>query len=133
MQFKLNICYKSLEQYTVLNSDQKRCLQLPVFQNECDIIIKYCEVLVRIFYNIFYSVSELLVAFEKPGKLTNYFECCLRFIESFFKRMVKLLYADKFKEIFLPYEPENDYDLSYFRIINKNYGEFCIKKFENAN
>ena len=47
--------------------------------------------------------------------------------------MVKLLYADKFKEIFLPYEPENDYDLSYFRIINKNYGEFCIKKFENAN
>ena len=49
-QFKLNICCKSLEQYTVLNSDQKRCLQLSVFQNECDFIIKYCEVLIRIFF-----------------------------------------------------------------------------------
>ena len=54
MQFKLNICYKSLEQYTVLNSDQKPCLQLSVFQNDCDIIIKYCEVLIRIFLNFFY-------------------------------------------------------------------------------
>ena len=83
-QFKLNICYKSLEQYTVLNSDQKRCLQLSVFQNECDIIIKYCEVLIRIFLNFFYSVSESFAGFEKPGKLTKYFECCLRFIERFF-------------------------------------------------
>ena len=100
MQFKLNICYKSLEQYTVLNSDQKRCLQLSVFQNECDIIIKYCEVLVRIFYNIFYSVSELLVAFEKPGKLTNYFECCLRFIECFFERMVNFYMQISLKRYF---------------------------------
>ena len=105
MQLKLNICYKSLEQYTVLNSDQKRCLQLSVFQNEYDIIIKYCEVLVRIFFNFFYSVSESLAAFENPGKLTKYFECCLRFIERFFERMGKLLYADKFKEILLHYEP----------------------------
>ena len=52
-QFKLNICYKRLKQYTVLNSDQKRCLQLSVFQNECDIIIKYCEVLIRIFLSFF--------------------------------------------------------------------------------
>ena len=49
-QFKLNICCKSLEQYTFLNSDPKRCLQLSVFQNECDIIIKYCEVFVKIFF-----------------------------------------------------------------------------------
>ena len=83
-QFKLNICYKSLEQYTVLNSDQKRCLQLSVFQNECDIIIKYCELLIRIFFNFFCSVSESFAGFEKPGKLTKYFECCLRFIERFF-------------------------------------------------
>ena len=47
--------------------------------------------------------------------------------------MVKLLYADKFKEIFLDYEPEIDYDLSYIRIINKKYSELCIKMFENAN
>ena len=132
-QFKLNICYKSLEQYTVLNSDQKRCLQLSVFQNECDIIIKYCEVLIRIFLNFFYSVSESFAGFEKPGKLTKYFECCLRFIERFFERMAKLLYADKFKEIFLHYEPESDYDLSYIRIINKKYSKYCIKKFENAD
>ena len=71
--FRLNICYKSFEQYTVLNSAQKRCLQLSVFQNECDIIIKHCEVLVRIFFNLFYSISELLATFEKPGKLTKYF------------------------------------------------------------
>ena len=47
--------------------------------------------------------------------------------------MVKLLYADKFKEIFLHYEPESDYDLSYIRIIKKNYNEYCLKKFENAD
>ena len=51
----------------------------------------------------------------------------------FFWANGKLLYADKFKEIFLHYEPENDYDLSYIRIINEKYSEFCIKKFENAN
>ena len=68
-QFKLNICCKSLEQYTVLNSDPKRCLQLSVFQNECDIIIKYCEVFVKIFFKFFFcAVSELLAAFDKPGK-----------------------------------------------------------------
>ena len=64
-QFKLNICYKSLEQYTVLNSDQKRCLQLSVFQNECDIIINYCKVLIRIFLNFFYPVSESFAGLEK--------------------------------------------------------------------
>ena len=53
-QFRLNICYKSLEQHTVLNSDQKRSLHLSVFQNECDIIIKYCEVFFRIFFNSFF-------------------------------------------------------------------------------
>ena len=132
-QFKLNICYKSLEQYTVLNSDQKRCFQLSVFQNECDIIIKYCEVVIRIFLNFFYSVPESFAGFENSSKLTKYFKCCLRFIERFFERMVKLLYADKFKEIFLHYEPESDYDLSYIRIIKKNYNEYCLKKFENAD
>ena len=89
--------------------------------------------LVRIFLNFFYSVSELPATFEKPGKLTKYFECCLRFIERFFERMVKLLYADKFKEIFLHYEPESDYDLSYIWIINEKYSDYCIKRFENAN
>ena len=89
--------------------------------------------LVRIFFNFFYSVSELTATFEKPGKLTKYFECCLRFIERFFERMVKLLYADKFKEIFLHYEPESDYDLSYIRIIKEKYSEYFIKKFENAD
>ena len=68
-QFKLNICYKSPEQCTVLNSDQKRCLQLSAFQNECDIIIKYCKVLIRIFFNFFYSVSESFAGFEKPGMI----------------------------------------------------------------
>ena len=85
--------------------------QLPVFQNECYIIIKYCEVLVRIFFNFFNSVSESFAGFEKPGKLTKYFDCCLRFIERFFERMAKRSYADKFKEIFLHYEPESYYDL----------------------
>ena len=47
--------------------------------------------------------------------------------------MEKLLYADKFKEIFLHYEPESDHDLSYIRIINEKYSEYCIKKFENAD
>ena len=89
--------------------------------------------LVRIFFNFFYSVSELTATFEKPGKLTKYFKCCLRFIERFFERMVKLLYADKFKEIFLHYEPESDYDLSYIWITNEKYSDFCIKRFENAN
>ena len=68
MQFKISICYKSLEQYTVLNLDQKRCLQLSICQNKCDVIIKYCEVLVRIFYIFFNSVSESIVGFEKHGK-----------------------------------------------------------------
>ena len=72
MQFKLNICYKSLEQYTVLNSDQKRCLQLSVSQNECDIVIKYCEL--ESFIIFFILFLNCLQAFEKPGKLTNYFE-----------------------------------------------------------
>ena len=103
------------------------------FQNECDIIIKYCEVLIRIFFNFFYSVSESFAGFEKPGKGTKCFECCLRFIECFFERMAKRLYADKFKEILLHYEPESDHDLSYIRIINEKYIEYCIKKFENAD
>ena len=85
------------------------------------------------FSNFFNSVSELTATFEKPGKLTKYFECCLRFIERFFERMAKLLYVDKFKEIFLHYEPESDYDLSYIWIINEKYSDFCIKRFENAN
>ena len=62
MQFELNICYKSLEQYTVLNLDQKRCLQLSVCQNECDIIIKYCEVLESfiIFFILFVNRLQVL-------------------------------------------------------------------------
>ena len=89
--------------------------------------------LLEFFFFFFNSISELLAAFEKPGKLTKYFECCMRLTERFFERMVKLLYADKFKEIFLHYEPENDYDLSYIRIIKEKYSEFFTKKLENAD
>ena len=39
-------------------SDKKRCLELSVFNNPCDIIIKYYEVLVKILANFFYSVSD---------------------------------------------------------------------------
>lgn len=52
-QFILNICYKSLQHYTVLNSNWKRYLQLSVIQNPCGIIIKFCKVFVRILYYFF--------------------------------------------------------------------------------
>ena len=39
-------------------SDKKRRLELSVFNNPCDIIIKYYEVLVKILANFFYSVSD---------------------------------------------------------------------------
>ena len=57
----------------------------------------------------------------------------MRFTERFFERMAKLFCANKFKEIFLHYETEIDYDHSYIRIINEKYSEYCMKKLENAD
>ena len=55
-RFNLNIAYKSHKHYKAIMSDQKRCLELSVFNSPCDIIVKCCEVLVRIYANYFYFV-----------------------------------------------------------------------------
>ena len=131
-QFRVNICCKSLKHYNAINSDEKRCLLLRISQNPCIIIINFCETLVRIFYNFFYSVSRDFST--DAGKYRQMFlEECLKFVDMLFRGMAKLLNASKFKEIFLNYKPDIDYSTSFIWIVNKHYIAYCGEKFEHAN
>ena len=114
-QFKLNICYKSLKHYNVINTDQERCLTIPVIQDPCKLIITFCEMLVRILYIFFYYF--LLRVYSKKGEY--FYIHCLKFIKKFFQEMTKLLHAHPFKNMFLNYEPDVDYSASFIKVINQ--------------
>ena len=40
-RIRLNICFRSLEHYQAINSNEKRCLLICVFSNPCVIIVKF--------------------------------------------------------------------------------------------
>ena len=119
-------------------SDQKHCFELSVFNNNpCDIIIKYCEVLVRILANLFYSVSDDFkydystdIFTKKFGKKKEFFlDQCSHFIQEFFKGMTRVIQSHQFEIMSLTFKPDIDYLTRYIRIVNDKYIEHCEKKF----
>ena len=102
------------------------------FSNPCVIIVKFCQTLVRILFNIFYDLSEDFV--KDTGNYRQVLpEECLSFVHIFLRTTMKILKASKFKEIFLNYKPDIDYSTSFIRIINKHCIDFCNLKFKKAN
>ena len=88
-------------------SDQKRCVELCVFQNPCDIIISYCEVLVRILTKFLFTVSHDLTSDDlrsRYGKKKEVFlDSCLYFMREFFSGMTRLIHSSEFAIIFLTF------------------------------
>ena len=51
-------------------------------------------------------------------------------MKEFFTKAARLIYPQQFELVFLTYTPSVDYPLRYVRIVNSNYIEYCMRKFE---
>ena len=126
-RFNLNIAYKSREHYETIIFEQERCLELCVFDSPYSIILKYCEVLLRILYNFLWSVSDDF----KDGRKIFFLDSCLYFMIEFFGKVTRLIHTHQFQTIYLTYTPHVDYSTRHIRIINNKYIEYCRQRFDS--
>ena len=66
-RFGLKFFYESKRIYEIIKSDGQRCIKFVVVSKQSDLTVIFCEVLVRIFCNCFYSVSLDFLLLKKQN------------------------------------------------------------------
>lgn len=88
-------------------SVQKRCVELCVFQNPCDIITSYCEVVVRILTNFLFTFSHDLTSDDlrtRYGKKKEVFLNSFSYLmRELFSGMRRLIHSSEFAIMFLTF------------------------------
>ena len=120
-RFSLKVAYESDEHCEAIMSHRERCLELFMYDSPHNIILTYCEVLLRVLYNFFWSASKDFCG----GKRVFFLDSCITFMKEFFTKATQLMYPQQFELMYLTYSPYVDYPLRYVRIINNNYIEYC--------
>ena len=100
-------------------------MELSVCHGPCDIIIKYCEVIIRVLANFFYSALDdfkydysIDIFTKKFGKKKEYFQdCTSHFTQDVFKGMTLLIQSHQFEIIY--------YLARYIMIVDDKYIEYC--------
>ena len=113
-QFNLNLSFKSREYFEVVNSEQKRYLEMFVCDSPCMLLLAYCEVFLRILLNFFWSVSDDF----KDGRKRFFLDACICFVKELFQRVTPLMNSSFFETMFLICSPDVNYSTRYIRIIN---------------
>ena len=118
LNFKMKIFYDNIEQKNVLESNLKRCLTLKIFRSSFDIYICFLEVLSRILFHSFYSITDENF-FDKDCE--TYISLFHEFYKDFMIEINKNLKKNLFKKIFLEFEINKDYNSNFIRILNQKY------------
>ena len=71
-KIKFNIFFDSIEQYSAINSDKKRCLNTYVVNNFFELITSFFETHIRVFCNFFHNIANYF--YIKAEK--NFFFLC---------------------------------------------------------
>ena len=124
-QFKFIIFFDSDHQLEIINSNRKRCLNMFIVQEHVQFLLLFFEVQLRILINFFYNLSKnISEEMERKFFIRN----CLSFTHKFVVYCVDKIRSFHFKDIFEEIEYSQ---FDFIKVINKNYIEFCKKKYAN--
>ena len=122
-KFTIIVFFKSLEESSVINSDQKRCLKTFIVQDYFHLVIMFFEVQLRIFVNFFSKIVDCYI--NSYAKQKFFLGQCFIFCFEFVTYCIKKVKINFFDEIFSDYHNFN----SNLKVINKKYIEYCNKKY----
>ena len=130
LDFKLfknhfHVFFNSIDQYTSINSDQKRCLETFVVQKPLGFIPLYFETQIRIFCNFFHDIVNDF--YIKAENRTFFLEKCFDFVLNFVRKCMKNINFSFFEERFSKFKNSS----SFIKVINEKYIEHCNKKYAN--
>ena len=121
-KFSIVVFFKSLEESSVINSDQKRCLKTFIVQYYFHLVIMFFEVQLRIFVNFFSKIVDCYI--NSYAKKFFFLKQCFIFCFEFVTYCIKEVKINFFDEIFSDYDNFN----SNLKVINKNFIEYINTK-----
>ena len=126
-RFKIIVFFKSLDEFSVINSDRKRCLTTFIVQDYIRLVLVFFEIQLRIFLNFFYNiVKDKYVKTE--DEIRFFLEQCFNFTFDFVTHCIGKVNVSFFEEIFDQVD-FNEYDSNVIKVINKKYIEYCNRKY----
>ena len=129
--FSLDLLYHSGTHYTLVDSNQNRCMYFLVAKQPCELAIKLCEVWIRILINNMVSISNDFLINDEFGlsrrkeKRALFLDSCVQFLKSFYSVACKLLNANAF--VFM-YEKMK----KKLKIVSKSYLDYFSRKKRQA-
>ena len=88
-KFSIVVFFKSLEESSVINSDQKRCLKTFIVQYYFHLVIMFFEVQLRIFVNFFSKIVDCYI--NSYAKKKKFLELCFIFCFEFVTYCIRKL------------------------------------------
>ena len=135
-RFNLDVLYSSNSHFQLVHSKQNCCMYFLVVKQPCDIVVYLSEVYVRILTNQIVSISNDLLSMSGEQNLSTIRDKCDMFVDSsvesicsFYFDMCKLLRPETFVYMYDNFVPNVDHSAETFKIINKSYLEYYLKKF----
>ena len=123
-QFNFIVFFDTYQQYQIIISDRKRCLNSYVIQNHIQSVLAFFEIQLRVFVNFFYNLIEYIPKDYQTFFLKN----CFTFAHRFIVWSVKEIKVECFQKVF----DEIDYnEFNFIKVINNKYIDFCKKKYAN--
>ena len=129
--FSLDLLYHSRTHYTLVDSNQNRCMYFLVAKQPCELAVKLCEVWIRILINNIVSISNDFLINDEFGlsrrkeKRALFLDSCVQFLKSFYSVACKLLNANAF--VFM-YEKMK----KKLKIVSKSYLDYFSRKKRQA-
>ena len=125
-QFKILVFFKSFDDFSIINSDRKRCLNTFIVQDHLHLVLVFFEIQLRIFVNFFYGI----VNYVKVSDESFFLQECFDFAYDFVTNCIKKVKASFFEKIFDEIDC-NDFNSNIIKIINKKYIDYCNRKYES--
>ena len=126
-RFKIITFFNSLEEFSTINSNQKRCLNTFIVQDYFHLVLVFFEVQLRILSNFFYNIVKDKYIKSKIKQIF-FLEQCFNFSIEFVTYCISKVKIDFFEEIFKEFD-FSDSDSNIIKVINKKYIEYCDRKY----
>ena len=126
-KFKTIVFFKSLDEFSVINSDRKRCLTTFIVQDYIRLVLVFFEIQLRIFLNFFYKIIKDKYI-KTEDEIRFFLEQCFNFTFDFVAYCIGKVNVIFFEKIFDEIDFD-EYDSNIIKVINKKYIEHCNRKY----
>ena len=126
-RFKIIVFFKSSDEFSVINSDRKRCLTTFIAQDYIRLVLAFFEIQLRIFINFFYNIVKDNYV-KTQNEVRFFLEQCFNFSFDFVTYCIGKVNVSFFQKIFDEVDL-TDYDPNIIKVVNKKYIEECNRKY----